>query len=140
MTPEQIELVQSSFQSVKPISDRAASMFYTRLFELDPRTIKLFEGSDMATQGRKLMAMITAAVNSLNDLEAVIPTVQDLGRRHVDYGVEDHHYDTVGDALIWTLEQGLGSAFTPEVKDAWVTMYTVIASVMKEAAANAKAA
>lgn len=140
MTPKQIELIQSSFQNVKPISDRVASMFYTRLFEMDPRIIKLFEGSDMATQGRKLMAMITAAVNSLNDLEAVIPTVQDLGRRHVNYGVEDNHYDTVGEALIWTLEQGLGSTFTPEVKEAWVTMYGVVASVMKEAAANSKAA
>ncbi len=94
----------------------------------------------MGEQGRKLMAMITAAVNSLNDLEAVVPTVQDLGRRHVGYGVEDSHYETVGEALLWTLEQGLGPAFTPEVKEAWAAMYGIVAKVMIDAAAETKAA
>lgn len=140
MKPEQIKLIQDSFENVKPDADRAASIFYTHLFELDPRMVKLFEGSNMGEQGRKLMAMITAAVNSLNDLEAVVPAVKDLGRRHVDYGVEDSHYETVGEALLWTLEQGLGPAFTPEVREAWATMYGIVAKVMMDAAAEAKAA
>lgn len=140
MTPEKIRLIQESFERVKTIPDKTASMFYTHLFEMDPRMVKLFEGSNMAEQGRKLMTMITAAVNSLGDIEAVIPTLQDLGRRHVDYGVVESQYDTVGSALLWTLEQGLGPEFTPEVKEAWATVYSIVAKAMIDAAADVKAA
>ncbi len=110
-------------------------LFYGRLFEIDPSTKVLFKG-DMKEQGRKLMAMITAAVNGLNDLDRLVPVMQDLGRRHGGYGVQDKHYGSVASALLWTLEQGLGEAFTPEVKNAWTETYTLLASVMKEAGAN----
>jgi hemoglobin-like flavoprotein len=92
--------------------------------------------SDIKEQGKKLMQMITAAVRGLNDLNRLVPVVEDLGRRHVGYGVADRHYDTVGTALLWTLEQGLGSAFTAEVKEAWTAVYTVLATTMKNAAAK----
>ena len=138
MTPEQIVLVQRSWRQVLPIADTAAEMFYTKLFSMDPALKPLFNG-DMKTQGRKLMAMIGTAVNGLGKLDNLVPAVQDLGRRHVKYGVKDAYYDTVAGALLWTLEQGLGDGFTPDVKSAWVTVYGVLATTMKDAAAKAPA-
>ncbi len=133
MTPEQVFLVQRSWKQVLPIADTAAEMFYTKLFSLDPSVKRLFKG-DMKAQGRKLMAMIGTAVGGLTNLPAIVPAVQELGRRHVKYGVKDSHYDIVGDALLWTLEQGLGDAFTPDVKAAWTAVYGVLATTMKDAA------
>ena len=135
MTPEQIELVQSSWAKVKPISDKAAELFYGKLFELNPDYKALFP-SDMVEQGRKLMAMINTAVNSLNNLEAVVPAVEEMGKRHVGYGVKDEDYDVVGEALLWTLGAGLGDDFTDEVKDAWTETYVVLSTTMKNAAAT----
>jgi hemoglobin-like flavoprotein len=133
MTPEKIALVRSSWQQVLPIKDTAAQLFYGQLFELDPSLRSMFKG-DMAEQGRKLMAIINTAVNSLDNLGPILGAVEDMGRRHVAYGVTEAHYDTVGSALIWTLGKGLGEQFTPEVKDAWVETYTTLASAMKQAA------
>jgi hemoglobin-like flavoprotein len=138
MTPEQTLLVKSSWEKVLPISDQAAELFYGRLFELDPELKSLFKG-DMEEQGRKLMRMISTAVAALERLEAIVPAVQQLGVRHVGYGVRDEHYDTVGAALLWTLQQGLGEGFTAEVKQAWTSVYGVLADTMKSAAAEAAA-
>jgi len=135
-TPDQVALVQASFAKVAPIAETAAELFYTRLFELDPSVKPLFKG-DMTEQGKKLMAMISAAVKGLKHPDKLIPAVQQLGRNHLGYGVVDAHYDTVGAALVWTLGQGLGEAFTPDVKDAWIAVYTLLAGVMKDAAARA---
>lgn len=134
ITEKQIELVQTSWAKVEPISDQAAELFYGRLFELDPNLKPLFKG-DMKEQGAKLMKMINVAVRGLNNLEGIVPAVQDLGKRHVDYGVKDEHYDTVGEALIWTLDKGLGDDFTDDVKEAWTNVYVVLATTMKDAAA-----
>ena len=136
MTPEQKVMVQRSFQKVVPIADTAAELFYNRLFELDPALKPLFK-SDIKEQGRKLMKMIGLAVTGLDELNTLVPILQDLGKRHITYGVTVDHYNTVGEALLWTLEKGLGADFTPEVKQAWVAVYTVIASVMKDGAAVA---
>ena len=133
MEAKTIELVQGTFEKVVPIADKAAEIFYGKLFEKDPSLRPMFKG-DMKEQGAKLMSMIGAAVNGLNDLEALVPVVQKLGKDHVGYGVEDSHYDTVGAALLETLDAGLGEAFTPEVKDAWTEVYTVLATTMKDAA------
>ncbi|HEY5598095.1 MAG TPA: methyl-accepting chemotaxis protein [Kiloniellales bacterium] len=135
----QKKLVQDSFAAVEPIAEAAAELFYGRLFELDPSLEPLFKG-DMKEQGRKLMAMIKIAVRGLDSLDKLVPAVQDLGRRHTGYGVEDEHYNTVGMALLWTLEQGLKEAFTPDVKAAWATVYSVLAETMKAAALPAAAA
>ena len=132
-TLTQIELVQSSFAVIAPIADDAAALFYRRLFEIDPSLESMFKG-DMAEQRRKLMFMLTAAVKGLPRLDRLIPVLEDLGRRHVHYGVVDQHYETVGQALIWTLEKGLGSAFTPDVREAWITVYGVLAATMKAGA------
>jgi hemoglobin-like flavoprotein len=134
MTPENQALVRDSFAKIVPIAPQAAALFYDRLFVLDPALKPLFKG-DMAEQGRKLMAMIGTAVANLRNLEAIVPAVQDLGRRHAGYGVQPAHYDTVGVALLWTLGQGLGDAFTPSVEAAWTEAYTTLATVMKDAAA-----
>ena len=136
MNREQIKLVQESFEKVVPIADAAATLFYGRLFDLDPALETLFKG-DMAEQGRKLMQMIGVAVKSLDRLEQVLPAVQALGARHAGYGVREKHYDTVGSALIWTLRKGLGEDFTPETEAAWAEVYTTLAGVMKEAQAAA---
>jgi hemoglobin-like flavoprotein len=133
MTPRQLELVQSSWASVEPIADAAAEMFYNKLFALDPSLRALFKG-DMREQGRKLMSMIAFAVKGLSRLEALVPGVQALGRRHAGYGVRDRHYETVATALLWTLQQGLGKAFTPDVREAWATAYGLLATTMKDAA------
>lgn len=135
MTPQEIALVKSTWQKVLPIRDTAAELFYTKLLALDPALKPLFK-TGMKEQGQKLMAMISTAVNGLDRLDSIVPAVQDLGRRHVSYGVKDADYDTVGGALLWTLEQGLGDAFTPQVKEAWVKAYTLLSSTMKQAASK----
>ena len=135
MTPEQIRIVQSTWVRVLPIKDIAAQLFYKRLFEMDPSLRPLFRG-DLREQGEKLMQIIDAAVNGLSHLERIVTAIRDLGRRHADYGVKDHHYDTVGAALLWTLKEGLGAEFTPKAKEAWATVYGVLAATMQEAAAT----
>lgn len=135
MTPEQIAIVQSTWAGVVPIKETAAELFYGRLFELDPSLRALFKG-DMKEQGRKLMAMINVAVAGLDRLDTLVPAVQDLGRRHKGYGVKAEHYGTVATALLWTLEKGLGDAFTPTAKDAWTQTYTVLAKTMQAASSE----
>jgi len=134
MTPAEKNLVQTTFATLVPIADEAAALFYARLFEMDPSLKPLFK-SDLDEQGKKLMTMIGVAVKGLDTLDELVPAVKNLGRRHATYGVTDAHYDTVGGALLWTLEKGLGSAFTPDVKAAWTTVYTVLATTMKAGAA-----
>jgi hemoglobin-like flavoprotein len=135
LTDTQIALVQKSFAVIAPIADDAAVLFYQRLFELDPSLKSMFKG-DMADQRRKLMQMLTAAVKGLQRLDRLVPVVEDLGRRHVGYGVTDQHYETVGAALLWTLEKGLGREFTLEVREAWATVYGLLANTMRNAAAK----
>jgi hemoglobin-like flavoprotein len=133
MDTNQIRLVQDSFKSVAPIAEEAAALFYARLFELDPQLRKLFRG-DIKEQGRKLMTVIGMAVRGLDNMAALVPVVENLGRRHVTYGVMPEHFDTVGAALLWTLKQGLGPAFTSETETAWAETYNLLANAMKEAA------
>jgi nitric oxide dioxygenase len=135
MLPSQVELIQSSFAKVAPISEAAAGLFYGRLFEIAPEVKPLFKG-DMSEQGRKLMATLAVVVKGLSNLDAVVPAAQVLAKRHVAYGVTEAHYAPVGAALLWALEQGLGDAFTPEVKAAWAEAYGLLASVMIAAAAE----
>lgn len=133
MTPNQVQLVQESFLKVMPIAPQAAELFYGRLFESDPSLRSLFKG-DMKEQGRMLMMMIAGAVRGLSNPPALIPVLKDLGARHVGYGVQERHYDTVGQALIWTLQKGLGDAFTDELCEAWVAAYQLLAGVMQQGA------
>lgn len=135
MTPNQIDLVQQSFANVRPIAAAAAELFYQRLFTLDPSLRALFTG-DMQRQGQMLMNMIGAAVSGLSRLETLAPVVRQLGARHGGYGVRAEHYGTVGATLLWTLEQGLGARFTPEVRQAWACAYEVLAEVMQMGAAE----
>jgi hemoglobin-like flavoprotein len=136
MSPTQIELVQTSFDDVKPIAAVAAELFYNRLFTLDPSLRPLFKG-DMKRQGDLLMTMLAAAVRGLSNLEALAPVVRQMGARHAGYGVRAEHYQTVGAALLWTLEQGLGAKFTPAVREAWAATYELLAEVMQLGAADA---
>jgi hemoglobin-like flavoprotein len=133
MTSAEITLVKESFRKVLPIADQAAALFYTRLFELDPTLRALFHG-DMAEQGRKLMHMLGMAVAGLDQLDQLVPAVRQLGLRHAGYQVRDEHYETVGEALLWTLGRGLGAAFTPEMQAAWAKTYWTLAETMKAGA------
>jgi hemoglobin-like flavoprotein len=132
MTPQQVELVQTSFKKVVPIAATAADLFYNRLFEIAPETRAMFP-KDLAEQKGKLMSMLGTAVTNLHKLDTILPAVKDLGKRHKGYGVTAAHYAPVGAALLWTLEKGLGADFTPEVKAAWTETYTALAGVMTSA-------
>lgn len=137
MTPTQKSLVQSSWKRVAPLADAAAIMFYDRLFEIDPSTKPLFRQTDMPHQRKKLLQVIGTAAVSLDRLDALLPVVEDLGRRHAGYGVDDKHYDSVGAALLWTLERGLGKEWTPQVAEAWTVTYGLLSGVMRRAQASA---
>ena len=133
ISPEQVRIVQHTWSLVMPIADTAAGLFYERLFELDPRLKPMFR-TDPAAQRVKLISMLSLIVKGIGNLDKLIDTVQEMGMRHVNYGVKDEHYDTVGEAFLWTLEQGLGEAWTPEAQAAWVAAYGILSSAMKSAA------
>ncbi len=134
MSPEQKSLVKSTWAMVVPIADTAAGLFYDRLFVIDTSTRSMFTSTNMTEQRKKLMQALAFVINGLDRTEQLLPTIQNLGRNHVRYGVTDKHYDSVGAALLWTLEQGLKDAWTPKVKEAWIAAYTLVAGVMKDAA------
>lgn len=134
MTPDQIRRVQDSFRDVVPIRQAAAALFYERLFAIDPSLRALFSSTDMPKQGAKLMQALAFVVHGLSQADTLLPTVRELGKRHVGYGVEEHHYPVVGQALVETLAAGLGAAFTHEVREAWQVAYGLLASVMIAAA------
>ena len=130
MTPRQKDLVKSSFAAVEPIADVAASIFYDRLFALDPEVRRLFAATDMAAQRKNLMQTLTVVVRGIDRLENLVPAVEALGRRHTTYGVNPEHFETVGVALIDTLRIGLGELFDNETQEAWTAAYTILATVM----------
>lgn len=132
MNKQQIELVQASFELVRPIADQAAETFYQRLFEIAPHYRHMFK-NDIKKQGAMLMSTLGLAVGSLSNLEKILPAVRALGQRHAGYGVTAEHYQPVAEAFLWTLDYYLGDAFTPELKEAWVIAYTTLAGVMIEA-------
>ena len=133
MTPDQVALVQQSFAKVVPISDQAAVMFYDRLFEVAPQVKAMFP-ADMTEQRKKLMATLAVVVNGLSNLESILPAAKALAQRHVSYGAKAEHYPVVGSALLWTLEKGLGEAWTADIAAAWTAAYTTLSGFMIEQA------
>lgn len=136
MSPEQKAVIRETWRQVVPIADQAAALFYDRLFAIDPALRRLFASTDMAQQHVKLVEALSAVIGALDDVETIVPTLEALGRRHAGYGVTEAHYDSVGEALLWTLEQGLGAAWTAAAKLAWADAYLLIAGVMQRAAAE----
>ena len=131
ITKQQITLVQNSFAKVEPIAEQAADIFYSTLFEYDPSLKPLFK-SDIKAQGRKLMATLKVATAGLNDLDSLVPVLHKLAERHVNYGVKAADFTPVGNALLHTLQTGLGDEFTAEVRQAWVDVFRLIATTMKD--------
>ena len=129
MTPEQVNLVQQSFAKVAAISEQAAMLFYDRLFEVAP-SVKAMFPADMTEQRKKLMGTLAVVVNGLGDLGSVLPAASALAKRHVSYGAKPEHYPVVGGTLLWTLEKGLGEAWTPDVADAWTAAYGTLSGYM----------
>lgn len=136
MKAETEHLVRQSWAQFEPVAVESARFFYDKLFELDPAAEALFARTNMEAQGKKVMQMFADIVRALDQPEMLVSEVADLGRRHVHYGVHDAQYDSVGTSLLWTLEQGLGPAFTDEVRDAWTELYLLVASVARRAAAR----
>ncbi|MBY0382342.1 MAG: hemin receptor [Xanthobacteraceae bacterium] len=139
MTPDQVALVQDSFRKVVPIADQAAAIFYDRLFEIAPQVRPMFK-DDMAVQRKALMGTLAVVVNGLSDLPSVLPAASALARKHVGYGVEAAHYSLVGAALLWTLEKGLGEAWTSDVAAAWTSAYGMLSGYMINEAYGQQAA
>ena len=129
MNPRQIKLVQDSFAKVASTSDQAAVMFYDRLFQVAP-AVKVMFPADLTEQRKKLMTMLAVVVNGLSNLESILPAARILAKRHVTYGAKPEHYAVVGSALLWTLEKGLGSAWTSEVASAWTAAYGTLSDFM----------
>jgi nitric oxide dioxygenase len=139
VNPTQINLVQESFAKVAPISEQAATLFYDRLFEVAP-AVKVMFPADMTEQRKKLMTTLAVVVNGLSSLESVLPAASALAKRHVSYGARPEHYPVVGGALLWTLEKGLGEAWTADVADAWTAAYGTLSGYMISEAYGAQAA
>ena len=137
MRPETEQVVRDSWAKFEPVAVESAAFFYAKLFELDPEAERLFATTDMVAQGHKVMRMFAEIVHNLDRPETLVAEVADLGRRHVGYGVQDHQYDSVGVALLWTLERGLGPAFTDEVRNAWTEAYLLLSTVARRATARA---
>ena len=132
MTPEQIIIVQATFGTVLPFADETAESFYGRLFELDPSLRAMFN-NDLESQRRKLISSLVLVIKNLQRPEVFLHKIQNLGRAHVGYGVRSHHYDLVGEALLYAIAQRLGEDFTFEVKAAWVEAYNLLANAMQTA-------
>ena len=133
MQAEEIALVRQSWAKVNEDAEQAAALFYRRLFEVHPDLQPLFKG-EMDEQGAKLIRMIGKAVDALEDLEPLDRVIRMMGARHSGYGVRDEDYAKVGDALMWTLEQGLGDALSPATRAAWASVYEDLAGLMRQGA------
>jgi hemoglobin-like flavoprotein len=136
MSPQEKVSLKQSWQKVLPMADDAARLFYDRLFQIDPTTRPLFQATNLKDQRQKLIQALTVVVRSIDHMEGLAPTLADLGRRHAQYGVSKAHYDSVGEALLWTLEQGLGSAWTLELRAAWTSAYDMLADIMRGGAST----
>jgi hemoglobin-like flavoprotein len=134
MTPEQVRLIKESWNSVASIADSAVEQFYNRLFEIDATTRALFHATNMPEQRRKVVQALSLAVRGANDLAALTPVLQQLGRNHRGYGVTAEQYKSVGAALLWTLEYGLGPQWAPATAAAWTELYGHISTIMLRAA------
>lgn len=130
LTQRQVQLVQHSFSLVEPISEQATDIFYDSLFKIDPSLKPLFR-NNMKVQGRKLISMLKAAVEGLDDLDALVPALKQLAQRHNAYGTKKSHFTPVGNALLYTLKTGLGSEYTDEVRHAWISVIHVVSDTMK---------
>lgn len=136
MTAYQVKLIRDTWHSIGPIASMVPKIFYDRLFEIDPTTKPLFTKANMPRQHTLLLEALELVADHAEDLNSLVPTLEDLGRRHVRYGVEDEHYDSVGIALLWTLERGFGAQFTHEVREAWTLAYQFISGAMRRGAAT----
>ena len=135
MTPKQADLIRRSFDAIWPVRRKIASRFYCRFFELAPDAQRLFP-SDMERQHLKLMDMIAAIVGALDKRELFQSIISHSGRQHAGFGVNPSHFVAFGDALIWSLEQQFGAAFTTDLRSAWTALYDAVRTEMIRSAAR----
>ena len=134
MNSDQIHILRHTWAQVVPMGETAIALFYQRLFEVDPSLQSMFHSVNPSVQHQKLFKALNSVINDLERPDQLLPVLEQLGRRHASYGVRDAHYDSVGAALLWTLKQGLGTAWTPAAQTAWSEAYTLIANIMRNAA------
>ena len=140
MTPDEVKIIKQTWAMVVPSAEQVGPLFYNRLFEIAPETKHMFTRTSIPEQSKKLLAMLSYVINKLDNLENLLEEIAALAKRHVQYGVTEEHYTKVGEALLWTLEKGLGEHWTVEVKDAWVTCYTTLSGAMIQLSEESKAA
>jgi len=138
MTPDQIRLVRASWPIIATNADACTRSFYKHLFEIDDSAARLFAGVDMTLQRKRLEQTLAVVVHALDDPDSLLPAVAALGKRHATYGVEDHHFDSVGEALLSALTETLGDSFGADVRTAWSDAYALLAAVMRRALIRAK--
>jgi hemoglobin-like flavoprotein len=133
MNPDSERLVRETWSRLKPAADRMATTFYARLFDIDPDVRERFSGVDMGTQRQKFMEMMDGIVRVLDEPGQLVSELAASGRRHVQYGATRRGYESIGAALLWSIERELGADFTPSVRDAWRELYGVVSAVMRRA-------
>lgn len=130
----QVQLLENSFEKVKPYGSEFADSFYNNLFTMYPEAKPLFAHTNMAEQKKKLLSSLVLVVENLRNPETLQDSLQGLGARHVQYGALPEHYPLVGSALLTTFEQYLKKEWTESVKQAWVDAYDAITKIMLEGA------
>jgi hemoglobin-like flavoprotein len=133
MTDSNILAVKNSWSYIMFQSEEFSGLFYQKLFELNPSLRHLFKGN-IEEQGSKLMRMLTMIIARLQRLQDIETEVKALGHRHVGYGTRPEHYQTVGQALLWSLENALGDRWSEETRKAWTEAYTIMANTMLQGA------
>lgn len=135
-----IDALETSFDLVAPRGEELVEIFYARLFDVAPAVIPLFASTDIKRQQAMLLAALVLLRKSLRDLDAVVPTLRQLGARHVGYGARPEHYPVVGDVLIAAMAEVAGDAWGPRFAQAWGEAFAVVAGVMLEGAGERIAA
>jgi hemoglobin-like flavoprotein len=130
-----VETLEESFDLVAPQGDELMRVFYDNLFEAAPAVRPLFAGVDMERQRQALLNMLLVLRESLRDLDDIVPDLEELGARHVEYGAQPEHYPVVGEVLIGAMAQVAGDAWKPEYSAAWQEAYPIVQDVMLSGAA-----
>lgn len=136
LSSQNIHDIRATWSELAQDAEGTTDAFYAELFRIAPDVRPMFAGTDLTKQGRKLTAAIGLVVRHADNLVPMVAPLREMGARHAGYGVEDRHYDAVGQALIATMQARLGPTFTPAARDAWIAAYSAVAGTMQAGAAD----
>jgi len=138
MTNDNFELVKKSWAIIAKIDfEIVGGAFYIRLFQIAPELRPLFKNTSMTEQSVKLGCMLSYVISKFEQADDIIEELKTLAQRHTKYGVKEQHYIAVGNALLWTLEQGLGEYWNEELHSAWIDFYETLSAIMIDAQRDA---